>query len=291
MLLNSIFFSLLALSIVLAWTGIKIYQRLGLVFFLATLIVGVTIHRITPIGLCVIGILAAVMVVLRVKNLPIAYSLPLHLLLCVLFIGLSMHLIPGFHNWRIWDKLQLSDSSMPYAMYLNIEKPVYIFFFLFLNKHRSVLTYNWRKIFKWGLLSFALVLPLLFLGSKMLGFTAWDPKLPSYPIMGVWITYMLLDVTLGEEIFFRGYLQKQITMLLGRSSAAAWGACFLAAVLFGARHLPAGVSMAFMAMLAGIGYGFAYLRTKNMEAAVLTHFLVNLVHFFYFSYPMLNVDL
>jgi membrane protease YdiL (CAAX protease family) len=288
MILSATFFSLLGISIMLAWLGIDFYKKLGLLIFLAALILGMSIQHITPIGICIVGSLAAVIYLLRFPKLRVVYKIGLHLLLFFLFVGFSMHLIPGFHNWKLLDGIKFSAYSVPYTMYLNIEKPAYVFFFLYFNQKRPICYYNWRRILKWSLLSFVMILPLLFLCNWICELVAWDPKLPIYSITGIWIIRMLLDTTLGEELFFRGYLQQRITSLLGRSKAASWLACILVTILFGAMHLPAGISMAVMAMCAGLGYGLAYLQTKTIEAATITHFLVNLVHFLFFSYPMLG---
>ncbi len=42
-----------------------------------------------------------------------------------------------------------------------------------------------------------------------------------------------------------------------------------------------------VATLSGLGYSIAYAATRRIEAAVLTHFGVNAIHFFGFTYPHL----
>ena len=59
----------------------------------------------------------------------------------------------------------------------------------------------------------------------------------------------------------------------------------LPAVLFGLAHLGGGPQMALLATLVGLGSGWAFARTRCIEAAVLTHFAVNAVHLLAFSYP------
>ena len=36
------------------------------------------------------------------------------------------------------------------------------------------------------------------------------------------------------------------------------------------------------------GYGAVYLRTGRIEASILVHFMLNVVHIFFFSYPALD---
>jgi hypothetical protein len=43
-----------------------------------------------------------------------------------------------------------------------------------------------------------------------------------------------------------------------------------------------------LATIAGLGYGWIYQRTGRIEASILTHFALNAVHFFAFSYPALQ---
>lgn len=43
-----------------------------------------------------------------------------------------------------------------------------------------------------------------------------------------------------------------------------------------------------LATVAGAGYGWAYQRAGGrIEASILTHFALNAVHFFFFTYPAL----
>ncbi|MFN5382224.1 MAG: lysostaphin resistance A-like protein [Alphaproteobacteria bacterium] len=50
------------------------------------------------------------------------------------------------------------------------------------------------------------------------------------------------------------------------------------------------ISYLIVVFIAGLFYGYAYQLTKRIEASILLHFLVNLIHFLFFTYPMLRVD-
>jgi uncharacterized protein len=58
-------------------------------------------------------------------------------------------------------------------------------------------------------------------------------------------------------------------------------------VLFGLAHIAGGIVYVGLATIAGIGYSIVYLRTRRIESAIVTHFAVNAVHFFGFTYPHL----
>jgi len=286
-----IFFVLLGIAIVLAWTGIRPYKKLGCYVFFTALVLGISIHHINLIGIANIGCLAIAMYLLRFSSIPFIYKLLLNLAVCLFFLGFSMHLLPGFHNWKIMDATQLSKNAIPYTMYLNVEKPVYIFLFLYFYKRTAITHYNWTRILKWTAISLMVCITLLLVDNYIYRLVAWDPKIPSSSITTIWIIRMLLDTTLGEEIFFRGYLQKNFTHFFRFSKFAPWISCLLVSILFGTLHLPAGTPMATMATLASIGYGTAYAKTNTIEAATLTHFGVNILHFLLFSYPMLAANL
>ncbi len=48
----------------------------------------------------------------------------------------------------------------------------------------------------------------------------------------------------------------------------------------------AGVTVG-LATIAGLFYGYAYWKTNRLEASILVHFGLNLIHFVAFSYPAL----
>jgi membrane protease YdiL (CAAX protease family) len=84
-----------------------------------------------------------------------------------------------------------------------------------------------------------------------------------------WLTMLRPDLKwtpftcVTEEAFFRGFLLAQL--------ARGWS---------GSRYG--------LAAVAGFGYAMAYLRTGRIEAAILTHFALNALHFLAFTYPGLG---
>jgi membrane protease YdiL (CAAX protease family) len=287
MILSYIFFTLLGIAIILAWTGIDIYKKLSLYIFLTALVLGVSIKHISLIGIGLIATLGTIMYLIQSSQLSNIYKGILHIALCLFYLGFSMHFLPGFHNWKILDGAMLSKHSLPYTMYLNVEKPIFIFLFMYFNKRTPISQYNWHKIIKWAFIAFFATFMLLLVANYAFNLVQWDPKLPTHSILSIWILRMLLDTALGEELFFRGYLQRNLSYLFSSFKLAPWLGCILTSLVFGALHLPAGIPMGIMATLAGIGYGLAYLKTNTIEAPTLTHFLVNVIHLLFFSYPML----
>ena len=78
--------------------------------------------------------------------------------------------------------------------------------------------------------------------------------------------------------------------LARRDGPAAWRRVLpiaASALLFGLAHAGGGVVGMAMATLVGLGCALAFAATRRIEAAVLTHFAVNAVHFLGFTYPYL----
>jgi membrane protease YdiL (CAAX protease family) len=83
---------------------------------------------------------------------------------------------------------------------------------------------------------------------------------------------ILWVVALGEEFFFRGFLQH---VLMRRTGSDAAG-LILASVLFGIAHLPYRPNWRFAALASVLGLfcGLAYIKARSMRASMVTHALV-----------------
>lgn len=201
-----------------------------------------------------------------------------HVLFIAVAIALALHWLPGFLGAKVIDKTVFSEGAVPFSMYLNLDKPL-IGFWVLLACPWLVVLYR-----RGALAGLALTLPLALVaclgGAWALGMVTWAPKWPNQA--WVWLLNNLLLVSLTEELLFRGYLQGGLQRLLRNQNLA----LLAAALLFGLAHLGSGWQWFYLASLAGIGYGLAY-RHGGLLAAVLCHFLFNLVHFTLFTYPML----
>jgi len=85
---------------------------------------------------------------------------------------------------------------------------------------------------------------------------------------------VLWVVALAEEFFVRGFLQQ----ILARSLRSEAAGLVIASVAFGALHLPFGTfpnwRFAILAAVAGLFYGFAFIRTRGIRAPMVVHALV-----------------
>ena len=132
----------------------------------------------------------------------------------------------------------------------------------------------------------ALLLALLLGLALWSGYVRWEPKLPAAGLL--WAAANLLSTCTAEEVLFRGLVQSQLQQRWRAHPRGSAAALLVAAILFGLAHLGGGWHYVLLATLAGVGYGWVYQRTGRIEASILTHFAVNAVHFFLFTYPALE---
>jgi hypothetical protein len=215
----------------------------------------------------------------------------MHLLAVSACLALSLHLIPGFHNWLVLSQVQAGADSALWSMYLNLDKPLALFILVYmlpeLNQHQARLTLTgWQPAtaavsvaewLRWGLL---LLLSITALSALALSadFIRPELKLPTW--WWLFLLNNLLLTCLVEEAFFRGYLQRQLQQKFGPLIAVV-----LVSSLFGLAHLAGGWLYALLATVAGLLYGLIYLHSGRLWLAVLAHALLNFSHLCLFTYP------
>jgi membrane protease YdiL (CAAX protease family) len=204
----------------------------------------------------------------------------------LILAGLIVTGVPLLPAWTIAEDLHKSVDSQAFSIIYKFPKLLLGLF----------LIYALPKLFKWGRWRFRprdLLVGALFTvpcATLLMGpalwthHVRWDFQIPPYALY--WGMGNLLLVCFGEEIFFRGYLQTALLRLFKRyPSGQAW-AFQLTALGFGLSHWRGGWVLVALSTLAGGFYGMAYWR-GGLVAAIITHFLTNLIHFLFFSYPSL----
>lgn len=93
---------------------------------------------------------------------------------------------------------------------------------------------------------------------------------------------ILVFTGLPEEVLFRGFIQSLLERSTGRPAVA----LLLASIIFGAAHLDNGPSApdwryGLLATLAGLAYGWAYMKTRRILAPAITHALVDVTWAFF----------
>lgn len=271
---------LLMLAIVL---GAFSARRLSMALLGVAVLAGVFTGRLVPASVIWIAALGLSL------WLPHTYKLPkvTRWLSVSLFLFLSIamlnHLVPGFLNLPIYKSLQFSPDSIPFTMYLNFDKPLVGFFVLLFWLKLRVQEFSRTHVYETTKILSMLILTMLPLAVGI-GYVRWDLKFPD--LSWIWMLNNLFFVCFAEEGFFRGFIQKGVAELLPKSLSIL--AIFVAALLFGLAHYKGGWAYIGLSTFAGLFYGYAFHKTGRLEAAILVHFGLNVVHFLFFSYPALG---
>jgi len=200
----------------------------------------------------------------------------LHLLVVIWALALAAHWVPGFERFAVIEQVKTGPTSSPFSLFLKLDKPMLIFAFILLMPamlFRRAHAERKRLI----CLAVAGLLALPFLGIA-LGLLGVELSVPDW--LMIFAFNNLLFTCVAEEVLFRGYLQG-LLMRYGNVLAVV-----ASSLLFGVAHFAGGGAFVLLASLAGACYGLIYLATGRLYLAVLAHFLFNLYHLIFFSYPL-----
>ncbi|WP_410474368.1 CPBP family intramembrane glutamic endopeptidase [Guyparkeria sp. TX1] len=189
---------------------------------------------------------------------------------------LSLHLWPGFDNPPIWQDRHFCRDCLPHSLYLSADQALLVAAWL------PLLLGRWRATRPLSLLAagLATIAAAIALGIAT-GLFRWQSGWPGVSLLTLFAAVNLVTVA-AEEVLFRGLIQRHLLARLG--AVHAW---WLTALIFGLAHLPFCVEFAAVATVAGLGYGWVAWKSGSLWPAIVLHWLVNLLHFSLFSYPML----
>lgn len=205
-----------------------------------------------------------------------------HALFLILAVLLFLHWLPGYHNPLVIPRAALTPDAVPFAMYLNLDKPL-VAFWVVLVAAPAMAGASARATLTAALAACAGAIAACLGLALALGVVGWAPKWPDSGWL--WLINNALLVTLAEEALFRGYVQERLTRAWRGRPWGALAALLVAALLFGLAHYAGGWQWMLLAGLAGVGYGMAY-RHGGLAAAVLAHLGLNAAHYGLFTYPM-----
>ena len=203
-----------------------------------------------------------------------------------LAFALGLHLLPGFRSVELVGPTVLSPGAVPFSLQLSMDKVMAGILLAAIVWKRYITTREefaiaWKA--SWSIIAINIV--VLVALSVAIGYLNFAPKFTA--LFWIWAAHNLLFTCLGEEIFFRGLLQTELTRRLYRVENGIWIALGISSLLFGAVHFAGGWQYVLLATVAGVGYGYVFIRTGRIEMAMLAHFAMNAVHFLLFAYPRL----
>ncbi|WP_448564647.1 CPBP family intramembrane glutamic endopeptidase [Thalassotalea ganghwensis] len=201
------------------------------------------------------------------------------ILACIL---LAAHLLPGFNNLLLLEGTYKGSKSSAYTMYLNIDKPLLVF--VLLTLFPTILKTNtaqYQDCFSNSLKISVLVglTTMIFTLALLLNLITVEVGIPAW--WWIFLLNNLLLTCVAEEVFFRGLLLNRLSEVTQPILALA-----ISSVLFGVAHFGGGIAYVLVATLAGMLYGLVYQLSGKLVYAILSHFVVNAIHFLFFTYPL-----
>jgi len=198
---------------------------------------------------------------------------------------IAFRVFPGVDNPLLYDGVQLGNVTETFSIYLSLDKAVLaLLLWSVIASRASPTTGNWLHT----LWLFPIALMTVFSLGVLFDYVKLDLKWPAWQLLITWSLGNLLVTCVVEEAFFRGILQRGISVKWQeRFQYGAIAALLFVSILFGLVHFDGGWSLVIMASVAGVFYGMAYWLTGRLWVAVTLHFCVNVVHLVFFSYPSL----
>lgn len=253
-------------------------ERAAFCLLFITLVVAMVFGRLELMG--AVSVAAGIGLAYGIRFLPEKIRFIGHGLVLLWCIALFLHLLPGFNNLKVLDQVLTGEMSIPFSMHINLDKPLALFALFIaypclLGKRTNL------DLPKLALVSIATLalLPIAW----QLGALKPEWSLPNW--WWLFVLNNLLLTCVAEEALFRGYIQQGLAKRFGW--VIGLGA---ASFLFGLAHIAGGTMLVIFASLAGVGYGLAFYFSSRLWVAVALHFLFNLCHLLFFTYPMLSAS-
>ena len=205
----------------------------------------------------------------------------------IITIAIYTHFVKGFNNILLFPNWRSSTSAIAMNIYANYDKGLVALLILGLylpviNSRKEIYRMLLATI-PWMLLTGIVILSL----SKYLQIVEYDPKLPYITL--TWFILQLFFVIIPEEVFYRGFIQKEIAKNLNNTFSGPL-AILTTSLLFSLIHILFIPNLSFIILIftTNLLYGTIYQLTGKIESSILTHLFTNTCHFLLFTYPMLQ---
>jgi membrane protease YdiL (CAAX protease family) len=213
------------------------------------------------------------------------------LLFCIamgISLALSFHFLPGFHNWKIVSNLCISLGAYPYSLWFNFDKPFIGLFVLAFSIPLISSKSELLRVLKVSIPMSIVGILVIMAISLYFDLVKWDPKISL--IIFIWLIENLIFVSIPEEAFFRGFIQRELYLWFAKTPASGLSSIFITSIFFTLLHLiwVANLSFLCLVFIASVIYGTIYQVTQSIEASILCHFGLNVIHFIFFTYPALQ---
>ncbi|MCO7226487.1 CPBP family intramembrane glutamic endopeptidase [Pleionea sp. CnH1-48] len=279
---NWLVYGLLTLSFLLLWHPQKETHRHWLWVLCGATLVALVMGKLSWLALICLGGFYGVLI--ATKRASGWYAVLGKLVVAVMFVMFGAHLLPGFERWDIVESQYLKPDSGVFSFSFSLDKTIAAI--LLIGTYLNTQVQSWKRVLTVVSSVTLILLCTLFPLMYGLGFIRWQPEflVPWLSLTLLFMWKQLLVTCVAEEAFFRGFMQPWLSSL----GPEKWGkviGLLATSGLFALAHAGGGSKLILASFIAGMGYGIAYWWSQRWEAAVLVHWLVNVLHFMLFSYP------
>jgi len=269
----------LSLSIAAVWLPVK-HAWIGVyaVFVLLALLA----DWIEPIALISLSVFALV-VWLSTQNKSKLLSYGINALVVLVTLVAAARIAPGFTNILLLENTQLSTHTGWSALRFSADKVSIGLFFLV--AYRDLLCQSLKELKQAIAPKFILILSGclgIYAVGVAVGFATIDVTFS--PLIIVWLFRNLIFTVVAEEVFFRGFIQSRLQSSITSPRAPIY-ALVLSAILFGSVHIYGGWEYGLLATMAGVLYGYVFMKSGRIETSIFAHSALNTGHVLLLSYP------
>ena len=278
-------YSFLYISIVFLWLPNKLKIPVWGITFAFSCLFALMSNQIEYYAVLLIMVMTYALYYYEKKKGPLIGRRIAGIVVLLLSYGLGAHVTPYFHNLKVLSNVYISSDGIPFTLYLNFDKTLVGLLILGLTHPLLVNRDEWMKMLKDSIPRIVKLISILVFLALLAGEVYFDPKLPE--CLPIWIITNLLFVCIAEEGFFRGFIQKNLAVMFQSFTWGNWLAIVITSLIFGFAHYAGGIAYSIWGTIAGLGYGWIYQKSNQIEASILAHFSLNAIHFLFFTYPAL----
>jgi hypothetical protein len=245
------------------------------------------LHWLTAVWIAVLAALALAYTHVRDRpSLPNkrVWQVLVGLVFFIYALAMGLPALPGFHRIVLVQPQVLSEGAAPYG--ISVGFPKVVIGIVILGLINPLLVRSWSelgRVLARAVPVYAITAIVGMVVVIAMGYSSFAPKWTA--LFFLFAPVNLFFTCLSEEAFFRGFVQHELSRIGSRPAPAAGAALVAGAILFGLAHFGGGTNYMIAAAVAGLGYGWAFMRTRRIEAAMAVHFGVNATHFLLFAYP------
>tara|TARA_A100001015_G_scaffold213198_1_gene239120 strand:- start:879 stop:1529 length:651 start_codon:yes stop_codon:yes gene_type:complete len=209
------------------------------------------------------------------------------LIISIIAIASMVGVLSGFNLLAIYNDLEIGSSKNLITISVNYSQAsVAVFILGVLCRLNSTLE-EWKNTLLISIpwIAFTCVIYLGYIHISNL--SAFEFKLPA--IIAPWLLYNFFFVTIPQEAIFRGFIQNQITESL-QNKAAPILAIVFSSILFATIQtffIPNFIFFVGMFIISSL-YGIIFYYSGSIECAIISHFVINIIQFCFYSYPLIR---